>query len=88
MANIASAKKRVRQNKRQKDVNVRRLGTLRTFVRKVEAAIEAGNKAEAEAALRAAQPHMMRGASKGVMPRNTVSRKLSRLSKQIKNMAA
>ncbi len=88
MANLASAKKRARQNKRQKDVNVRRLGTLRTFVRKVETAIEAGNKADAEAALRAAQPHMMRGASKGVMPRNTVSRKLSRLSKQIKNMAA
>lgn len=88
MANLASAKKRARQNKRQKDVNVRRLGTLRTFVRKVEAAIEAGNKTDAEAALRAAQPHMMRGASKGVMPRNTVSRKLSRLSKQIKNMAA
>jgi small subunit ribosomal protein S20 len=88
MANIASAKKRARQNKRQKDVNVRRLGTLRTFVRKVEAAIEAGNKAEAEAALRAAQPHMMRGSRKGVMPRNTISRKLSRLSKQIKNMAA
>ena len=88
MANIASAKKRARQTNRRKDVNVRRLGTLRTFIRKVEAAIEAGNKAEAEAALRAAQPHMMRGASKGVMPRNTVSRKLSRLSKQIKNMAA
>ncbi len=88
MANLASAKKRARQNPRRKDVNVRRLGTLRTFIRKVEAAIEAGNKAEAEAALRAAQPHMMRGAGKGVMPRNTVSRKLSRLSKQIKNMAA
>ncbi len=88
MANIASAKKRARQTNRRKDVNVRRLGTLRTFIRKVEAAIEAGNKAEAEATLRAAQPHMMRGASKGVMPRNTVSRKLSRLSKQIKNMAA
>lgn len=88
MANIASAKKRARQTKRRKDVNVRRLGTLRTFVRKVEAAIETGDKTEAEAALRAAQPHMMRGARKGVMPRNTVSRKLSRLSKQIKNMAA
>ncbi len=88
MANIASAKKRARQTNRRKDVNVCRLGTLRTFIRKVEAAIEAGNKAEAEAALRAAQPHMMRGASKGVMPRNTLSRKLSRLSKQIKNMAA
>ncbi len=88
MANIASAKKRIRQTKRRSEVNGRRLSTVRTFVHKVEAAIQAGKKSEAEAAFRAAQPHMMRAVGKGVMRRNTVSRKLSRLSRQIKNMAA
>ena len=88
MANIASAKKRIRQTKRRSDVNGRRLSTIRTFITKVEAAIKAGNKSEAEAALRAAQPHMMRGVGKGVMRRNAISRKISRLSRQIKNIAA
>lgn len=88
MAQHASAKKRIRQTKRRTQVSQRRLNTVRTFIRKVEAAIQAGNKAEAEAALKAAEPHMVRGASKGVMHRNTVARKLSRLSKQIKAMAA
>jgi len=88
MANHASAKKRIRQTKRRTQVNQRRLSTARTYIRKVEAAIQGGNKAEAEAALKAAEPHMVRGAAKGVMQRNTVARKLSRLSKQIKGMAA
>ncbi len=88
MANIASAKKRIRQTKRRSAVNGRRLTAVRTFIHKVEAAIQTGKKSEAEAAFRAAQPHMMRAAGKGVMNRNTVSRKISRLSKQIKNMAA
>lgn len=88
MANIASAKKRIRQTKRRSKVNGRRLSTVRTSIHKVEAAIQAGKKSEAEAAFRAAQPHMMRAVGKGVMLRNTVSRKLSRLSRQIKNMAA
>jgi len=88
MANSAQAKKRIRQIERRKAVNGRRLASVRTYIRKVEAAIETGNKADAEAALRMAEPQMARGARKGVMPRNTTSRKLSRLSKQIKNMAA
>ncbi|NQU60067.1 MAG: 30S ribosomal protein S20 [Rhodospirillales bacterium] len=88
MAVSAQAKKRIRQNERRKAVNGHRLTTVRTYIRKVEAAIESGDKAEAVAALRVAEPHMARGARKGVMPRNTTSRKLSRLSKQIKNMAA
>ncbi len=88
MANNASAKKRIRQTKRRTDVNHRRVGTIRTHIRKVEVAIAAGNKAEAEAALRAAEPKMARGVSKGVILRNTASRKLSRLSKRIKEMAA
>ncbi len=88
MANIASAKKRIRRTKRQTEVNSRRLSAVRTQVRKVEAAIAAGNKSEAEAALRTAEPFMMRGAQKGIVRRNTASRKISRLSKQIKGMAA
>ena len=88
MAVSLSAKKRIRQTKRRTEVNIRRLNALRSSIRKVEAAITAGNKSDAEAALRAAEPQMMRGAAKDVVNRNTMSRKLSRLSRQIKGMAA
>ena len=88
MAVSLSAKKRIRQTKRRTEVNLRRLNALRSSVRKVEAAITAGNKSAAEAALRVAEPQMMRGAGKGVVNRNTMSRKLSRLSRQIKRLAA
>ena len=88
MAVSLSAKKRIRQTKRRTEVNIRRLNALRSSIRKVEAAIAAGNKSAAEAALRVAEPQMMRGAGKGVVNRNTMSRKLSRLSRQIKGMAA
>ena len=88
MAVSLSAKKRVRQTKRRTEVNTRRLNALRSSIRKVEAAIAAGNKSAAEAALRVAEPQMMRGAGKGAVSRNTMSRKLSRLSRQIKRLAA
>ena len=88
MAVSLSAKKRIRLTKRQTEVNIRRLNALRSSIRKVEAAITAGNKSAAEAALRVAEPQMMRGAGKGVVNRNTMSRKLSRLSRQIKRLAA
>ena len=88
MAVSLSAKKRIRQTKRRTEVNIRRLNALRSSIRKVEAAITAGNKSAAEAALRVAEPQMMRGAGKGVVNRNTISRKLSRLSRQIKRLAA
>ena len=88
MAVSLSAKKRIRQTKRRTEVNIRRLNALRSSIRKVEAAIAAENKSEAEAALRVAEPQMMRGAGKGVVNRNTMSRKLSRLSRQIKRLAA
>ena len=88
MAVGLSAKKRIRQTKRRTEVNIRRLNALRSSIRKVEAAITAGNKSAAEAALRVAEPQMMRGAGKGVVNRNTMSRKLSRLSRQIKRLAA
>ncbi len=88
MAQIQSAKKRIRQTRRRTEVNRRRMNTLRTHLQKVEAAIAAGDKKKAEAALRAAQPHLMRGTKNRVIHRNTVARKLSRLSKRIKAMAA
>ena len=88
MAVSLSAKKRIRQPKRRTEVNIRRLNALRSSIRKVAAAITAGNKLAAEAALRVAAPQMMRGAGKGVVNRNTMSRKLSRLSRQIKRLAA
>ena len=88
MAVSLSAKKRIRQTKRRTEVNIRRLNALRSSIRKVEAAITAGNKSAAEAALRVAEPQMMRGAGKGVVNRNTMSRKLSRLSRQIKRLVA
>ena len=88
MAVSLSARKRIRQTKRRTEVNIRRLNALRSSIRKVEAAIAAGNKSAAEAALRVAEPQMMRGAGKGVVNRNTMSRKLSRLSRQIKRLAA
>ena len=88
MAVSLSAKKRIRQTKRRTEVNIRRLNAFRSSIRKVEAAIAAGNKSAAEAALRVAEPQMMRGAGKGVVNHNAMSRKLSRLSRQIKRLAA
>lgn len=88
MAQIRSAKKRIRQTKRRTDVNRRRLTAIRSHIQKVEAAIAAGDKKKAEAALRAAQPHFARGAKSNVVHRNTTARKLRRLSKRIKAMAA
>lgn len=83
MANIKSAKKRARQTVRRTQVNHMRLSRIRGSVRKVEAAISAGDKAAARAAFEAAQPELHRGVTKGVMHRNTVARKLSRLSARI-----
>ncbi len=62
------------------------MGRVRTFVKKVETAIASGNKEEAAAAFKEAQPEIMRGVTKGVLPRNTASRKLSRLSARIKTL--
>ena len=88
MANYPSAKKRIRQTLRRTKVNQARVSRIRTFVRKVEQAITSGDKEHALAAFRTAQPEMMRGVNKGVLHRNTVARKLSRLSRRIKVMSA
>lgn len=88
MANHKSAKKRIRRNDAFNEVNSNRKSRIRTFIKKVEAAIESGNAEEARSAFKAAQPEMHRGVTRGVFHKNTVSRKLSRLSARIKAMAA
>lgn len=84
MAHHRSAKKRIRQTERRTLVNKMRVNRIRTFVKKVEAAILAGDKTLAQSAFRDAQPEMQRGVNRGVLHANTVSRKLSRLSSRIK----
>jgi len=84
MANHKSAEKRIRQTERRTEVNRARVSRIRSFVKKVESAIEAGDKTVAAEAFKSAQPEMMRGVTKGVLHQNTVSRKLSRLSARIK----
>ncbi|MBV9750097.1 MAG: 30S ribosomal protein S20 [Acetobacteraceae bacterium] len=86
MANTASARKRVRQTIKRTERNRARKSRMRTFVKKVEAAIAGGDKSAAAEALRLAQPEMHRAVTKGVTHLNTVSRKLSRLSARIKAM--
>jgi small subunit ribosomal protein S20 len=87
MANTPQAKKRIRRNDRRAVINGNRVGRIRTFVKKVEAALDAGDKATATAALAAAQPELARGVAKGVMHKNTVARKFSRLTKRIAALA-
>ncbi|NHN83749.1 30S ribosomal protein S20 [Acetobacter musti] len=87
MANIASARKRIRQTERRTLRNTARMSRMRTFLKKVETAIAAGNKDEANAALKVAQPEIQRAATKGVIHRNLAARKISRLSSRIKALA-
>ena len=84
MANIRSAKKRIRRTQRATAVNRNRTNRMRTFVRQVESAIASGDKQAAKKAFQAAQPILMRGAQKGSIHAKTASRKLSRLSARIK----
>jgi small subunit ribosomal protein S20 len=88
MAHHKSAQKRIRQTARRTIVNIARIGRMRTYVKKVEQAIEAGDRAKAQDALRQAEPEMMRTANKGIVKKNTMSRRVSRLSKRIKGMPA
>ncbi|MEL7211365.1 MAG: 30S ribosomal protein S20 [Pseudomonadota bacterium] len=84
MANSPQAKKRARQNERRFAVNKARRSRIRTFLRKVEEAIASGDKDAANTALQQAQPELMRGVSKGILHKNTVARKMSRLSSRVK----
>jgi len=84
MANHQSAKKRIRRNARRAVINGTRVSRIRTHVKAVELAIASGDKTAAQAALQAAQPELARGVRCGVMPKNTASRKMSRLSARVK----
>ena len=88
MANTSSAKKAARKIERRAAVNKNRRSRVRTFVRKVEEALAAGDKAAAETAFHQAQPELMRAASKGVLHGNTASRKVSRLAQRVKALSA
>ena len=88
MANSPQAKKRVRQIERRTAVNQSRRSRIRTYLRKVEEAIASGDQSAAADALKAAQPEIMRGASKGIMHKNTASRKVSRLNGRVRAMGA
>ena len=83
MANTPQARKRIRRNDKRAEINGARMSRIRSFVKKVEAALEAGDKDTAKTALQAAQPEMARGVARGVLHKNTVARKMSRLSKRV-----
>lgn len=87
MANTPQSKKRTRQNEKRFAVNKSRRSRIRTFLRKVEEAIASGDQEAAVTALRNAQPELMRGVTKGVVHKNTASRKISRLSARVKAIA-
>ena len=87
MANHLSSKKRIRRNSRMEVVNKVRKNRVRSFIKKVEVAIEQSDKIKAQEALILAQPEMHRSVTKGIFKKNTISRKLSRLSAKIKKIA-
>ena len=87
MANTPQAKKRIRRNERRAEINGARVSRIRTFVKQVEAAIASGDKEQALAAIRKVQPELARGVSKGVLHKNTASRKISRLTRRATALA-
>ena len=87
MAQHKSAKKRIVRNEKRRVINHARISRIRTFVKKVENAIAAGNKELAAEAFKLAQPELHRGVTRGVLLKNTVARKLSRLSKGSKALS-
>jgi len=87
MANTPQAKKRIRRNERRAEINGSRVSRIRTLVKKVENALDAGDKDAAATALVAAQPEMARGVARGVLHKNTAARKFSRLTKRVAALA-
>lgn len=83
MANTPQAKKRIRRNTRRAEINGARVSRIRTFVKLVESALESGDKDQARTALQRVQPELARGVARGVIHKNTASRKLSRLSRRV-----
>ena len=88
MAHHKSAQKRIRQTAKRTLRNRSRISRVRTFIRKVEDAIESGNYEQARLAFNDAEPELRRGVSKGVIKLNTASRKISRLSRRVKSLSA
>ncbi len=88
MAHSRQAKKRVKQTLRQTQVNRARVSRIRTFLKRVELAVTSGDAATAREALRAAQPEIMRGVTKGVLKRNAAARRVSRLARRVKALAS
>lgn len=88
MANSPQAKKRIRQTARRTTVNRDRRNRMRTYVRRVEEALDAGDAAAAKTALQEAEPQLTRGAQLGVIEKNTASRKVSRLTARVKALAS
>ena len=86
MANTPQAKKRIRRNDKRAEINGNRLGRIRTFIKKVEAALAGGDKVAAADALKAAQPELQRGVARGVLHKNTASRKFARLTKRVTSL--
>ncbi|HKT86519.1 MAG TPA: 30S ribosomal protein S20 [Novosphingobium sp.] len=86
MANTPQARKRIRRNERRAEININRMSRIRTFVKKVEAAIAGGDKTAAADALKAAQPELARGVARGVLHKNTAARKMSRLTKRVASL--
>ena len=87
MANTPQAKKRIRRNARRTTINRTRVSRIRTFVKQVESALEAGDKDQALEAIRKVQPELLRGVAKGVIHKNTAARKISRLTRRIAALA-
>jgi small subunit ribosomal protein S20 len=86
MANTPQAKKRIRRNANRAQINGARVSRIRTFIKAVESALESGKKADAANALKAAQPELAKGVSRGVIHKNTAARKFSRLSKRVASL--
>ena len=84
MAHSISARKRIRQNQKRALQNKDRMSRMRTFLKKVEEAIESKDKTIAQDALKAVQPELMRAASRNLIHKKTASRKVSRLAKRVK----
>ena len=87
MANSTQSAKRARQSEKRQDINKQRKSRIRTYLRKVEEAIASGDKSVAAEALKAAQPELMRGVTKGLFHKNTAARKMSRLASRVKAIA-
>ena len=88
MANHASAEKRIRRNERRSVINHARLSRIRTFIKNVLLAVQAGNASDAETAFKVAQPEIQRGVAKGVIKKNTAARRIARLHAQVSRLKA